>query len=109
MGGSGQRDTLRQVDLAFQWPLARKWYAVGRYNYSLRDKKALEQLAGFEYNDGCWGVRVVGQRYVTDLTHTKNAVFFQLELKDLGGIGNNPLDVLRLSIPGYSPINETRQ
>lgn len=109
VGGSGQRDTLRQVDLAFQWPLARKWYAVGRYNYSLRDKKALEQLAGFEYNDGCWGVRVVGQRYVTDLTHTKNAVFFQLELKDLGGIGNNPLDVLRLSIPGYSPINETRQ
>jgi LPS-assembly protein len=107
VGTSTQRDTLRQVDIAGQWPIVRKWYAVARQNYSLRDKKPLEQLVGIEYNQGCWSARVVAQRYVTDLTRTKNAVFLQLELKDLSSIGNNPLETLRLAIPGYSKINET--
>ncbi|KZE34344.1 LPS biosynthesis protein [Crenobacter luteus] len=109
VGFGGVRAPLRQVDVAAQWPVARKWYVVARNNYSLTDKTALEQLAGVEYNDGCWTARVVGQRYVTDLTNTKNAVFLQLELKDLGGIGSNPVDTLRLAIPGYSKINDPRQ
>lgn len=107
IGSGSERDTLRQVDVAGQWPIAPRWYAVVRQNYSLRDKKALEQLAGVEYNDGCWSMRVVGQRYVTDLDKTKNAVFLQLELKDFSSVGSNPLNALRLAIPGYSPINET--
>lgn len=105
----GSLGPLRQVDVAGQWPLAKKWYAVARYNYSLQDKKALEQLAGVEYNDGCWTARLVGQRYVSDSNTTKNAVYLQLELKDLGGIGSNPIDTLRLAIPGYSKINDIRQ
>jgi LPS-assembly protein len=107
VGTSSQRDVLRQVDIAGQWPIARRWYAVARQNYSLRDRKPLEQLLGVEYNQGCWSTRLVAQRYVTDLTQTKNAVFLQLELKDLSSIGNNPLETLRLAIPGYSKINET--
>lgn len=107
VGTSSQRDVLRQLDIAGQWPIARQWYAVARQNYSLRDKKALEQLAGIEYQHGCWSARLVAQHYVTDLTKTKNAFFLQLELKDLSSIGNNPLETLRLAIPGYSKINET--
>ncbi|MFN4236317.1 MAG: LPS-assembly protein LptD [Vogesella sp.] len=107
VGSSTQRDALRQVDIAGQWPLAQRWYAVARQNYSLRDRKPLEQLLGLEYNQGCWSTRLVGQRYVTDLTKTKNAVFLQLELKDLSSLGSNPMDTLRLAIPGYSKINET--
>ncbi|KMN37542.1 LPS biosynthesis protein [Chromobacterium sp. LK1] len=97
---------LRQVDIAAQWPIAKKWYALGRYNYSLADRKPLEQLAGFEYNDGCWSARMVGQRYVSDLTTTKNAIYFQLEFKGLGGFGNNPVNTLKLAIPGYSKTND---
>ncbi|MCW3481757.1 LPS-assembly protein LptD [Neisseriaceae bacterium JH1-16] len=100
-------ETLRQVDLGVQWPIAKRWYALARLNYSLNQSKPLEQLAGFEYNDGCWTLRLVGQRYVTDLVNTKNKFFVQVELKDLAGVGNNPLNTLRLSIPGYSKINET--
>ena len=107
VGSSNMRDALRQIDIAGQWPIAKRWYGVARQNYSLRDKKPLEQLAGVEYNDGCWSMRVVGQRYVTDLNRSKNAVFLQLELKDFSSVGNNPLNTLRLSIPGYSKINET--
>lgn len=105
LGIGEERGTLRQIDIAGQWPLAPRWYGVARYNYSLRDKKALEQLAGVEYNDGCWSLRLVGQRYVTDVNQRKNAVFIQLELKDFSSVGNNPLNTLRLSIPGYSQTN----
>ena len=49
---------------------------------------------------------MVGQRYVDSLNSHKNAVFFNLQLKDLSNIGNNPSEKLRLAIPGYSPTHE---
>jgi LPS-assembly protein len=98
--------TVDQFDVSGQWPLSSKWYAVGRYNYSLRDKRALETIAGVEYNAGCWAVRVVGQRLAA-ITGTPNeTLFFQLELNDFGSIGTNPIGLLRRSIPGYGKINE---
>ncbi|GGY10019.1 LPS-assembly protein LptD [Paludibacterium paludis] len=97
-----RRDYLRQLDIAVQWPLTKNVYALARNNYSLRDRKNLEQLAGVEYNQGCWSVRLVGQRYVTNLVTTRTAYFIQLELKGIGGLGSNPIDTLRLAIPGYS-------
>lgn len=103
---SGYYGKIDQIDVAGQWPIARRWYVIGRHNYSFAEKKSLEQLAGFEYNDGCWILRVVGQRYASDINTTKNAVFIQLELKNLGGIGTDPFETLRQSIPGYSKINE---
>ncbi|POZ63284.1 LPS-assembly protein LptD [Chromobacterium alticapitis] len=97
---------MRQVDVAAQWPVARRWYAIGRYNYSLIERKPIERLAGFEYNDGCWSARMYSQRYVTDPQTTKNAWFFQLELRGLGALGNGSVqDTLRLAIPGYTKTN----
>lgn len=98
--------TVDQIDVAGQWPLSSKWYAVGRYNYSMRDKRALETIAGIEYNAGCWAVRVVGQRLAAISGTPNETLFFQLELNDLGSIGTNPIGLLRRSIPGYGKINE---
>ncbi|WP_022654234.1 LPS-assembly protein LptD [Aquaspirillum serpens] len=100
------RDTLRQLDIAAQWPVARNWYVVARENYSLRDKRSLEHLLGVEYHADCWAIRAVGQRYVSGVNQSSNGVFLQLELNELGGLGSNPLETLRLAIPGYSKINE---
>ncbi|WP_197693948.1 LPS-assembly protein LptD [Vogesella sp. LIG4] len=105
LDNAGNYGPLRTVDVAAQWPIARNWYAVGRQNYSLQDKKVLQRLAGVEYNQGCWIVRVVGERYLTDINQYKNAIYLQLELKDLSSIGSNPMETLRLAIPGYSNIN----
>jgi len=105
LDNGGNYGPLRTVDIAGQWPIARNWYLVARQNYSLQDKKVLQRLAGVEYNQGCWIVRVVGERYLTDVSQYKNAVYLQLELKDLSSIGNNPMETLRLAIPGYSDIN----
>lgn len=99
------RGYVHQIDIGAQWPIARNWYIVVRDNYSLVDRTHLEKLAGLEYNANCWTLRLVGQRYVADTLSTKTAWFLQLELKGIGGLGNNPLNTLRLAIPGYSSVN----
>jgi LPS-assembly protein len=101
--GSQQVD---QFDLAAQWPIAPRWYAVGRFNYSLRDNHPLETIAGFEYNAGCWAGRFVAQRLEAISGSPNTSIFFQLELNDFGSIGSNPLQLLRRSIPGYGKVNE---
>jgi len=98
--------TVDQIDIAGQWPISAKWYAVGRYNYSLRDAQLLEAIAGVEYNAGCWALRVVGQRLEAISGTPNTSVFVQLELNDFASIGSNPLGLLRRSIPGYGKTNE---
>ncbi len=98
------RDVLEQVDTSFQWPITGNWHGVARANYSLKDDKLLAGLAGFEYNACCWALRVVLQRLTTATQTTTTAFFVQLELKGLMGIGNNPLQVLQQSIPGYTSV-----
>jgi len=98
--------TVDQVDFAGQWPISARWYAVGRYNYSLRDNKALEVIAGLEYNASCWSARMVVQRLGAIVGTPNDSLFFQLELNDFGSIGANPIGLLRRSIPGYGKINE---
>ena len=100
--------TLSQLDLAAQWPITHTVYAVGRYNYGLNVRKPIQMLAGLEYKSpcGCWSASVVGERYVTGLNTYKKAIFFNLQLKNLSNLGNNPFEELRLAIPGYSKINE---
>jgi len=95
-----------QFDLAGQWPLSSRIYAVGRYNYSLRDMHPLETIAGLEYNAGCWAGRFVAQRLEAISGSANTSLFFQLELNDFGSVGSNPLQLLRRSIPGYGKTNE---
>lgn len=97
---------IEQFDIAGQWPIASRWYAVGRYNYSLRDKQLLEAIAGVEYNTGCWTGRFVLQRLEALAGSPNTTFFFQLELKDFASVGSNPIQLLRRTIPGYGKVNE---
>jgi len=98
-------DEIEQVDFAAQWPIAARWYGVGRANYSIRDGKWVELLAGLEYRDDCWAVRVVGQSFVTAGESTTTSLLFQLQLNGVASIGTGVVDQLRRSIPGYQPID----
>lgn len=99
-------NNLEQFDTSAQWPIASRWYGVGRVNYSLPDRKIVEGLLGMEYKADCWVFRVVGQRIPTATEKATSAIFFQLELNGLTRLGSNPLDALRTSIPGYQLINQ---
>ncbi len=98
-------DPLEQLDVSAQWPLARRWYGVGRVNYSIRDSKPAEALLGLEYKADCWVFRMVAQRTPTATQTATTGFFLQLELNGLSRLGSNPLEALRSSIPGYQKVN----
>jgi LPS-assembly protein len=97
---------VHQVEISGQWPTFTGWYAVGRVNYSLIDRRLLEGLWGLEYNGGCWVFRGVVQRIqaLTDITST--AIYLQLEFNGLGQIGMaDATTLLKRGVPGYSVTN----
>jgi len=98
-------DLIDQTDISFQWPIKGGWTALGRWNYSTRDSRMLEGLAGFEYDGGCWALRAVAHRFATSLNAVSTSFFVQLELNGVSRIGSNPLDVLRRNVGGYTRLD----
>jgi LPS-assembly protein len=97
-----QDPTLKQTDISFLWPLSRQWHVIGRRYYSLLDHRALETLAGFEYQSCCWRTQIVNRRYVNDdLGETRKSLYIQFELKGLTSIGDSIESVLENGILGY--------
>lgn len=116
-----QSAQLHQIDVAAQWPLTHRWYALTNLDYSLLGRGGrptdlsytspgrawVETVLGFEYKADCWVGRLVVQRYSTDggISRT-TTVFLQIDLNGFTSIGTrSPLDQLRRSIPGYQRIN----
>ena len=98
-------DLEKFVDVSAQWPFAKRWYGVGRVDYSLKTRRVAEGLLGVEYKADCWVARIVGQRIPTGTQQATTALFFQLELNGLSKLGSNPLEALRASVPGYQIVN----
>ena len=93
---------IEQTDLSFRWPLNPSWSVVGRWNYAIPEGRSPDLFAGVEYHGCCFGARVVGRRYLTNLDGDFNTgVFLQLELKGLAGVGRNTVNFLHQAIPGY--------
>ena len=106
------KNNLDQINASTQWPLGNGFYGLARLNYSIRDKSFIENIAGVEYDAGCWQSRFVIQRVQTlgvavpgstsSTTGPANyAMFFQLELGGMTSIGSNPLQLINRNIPGY--------
>lgn len=99
------RNTLRQIDISTQWPIYKRWHGVARWNYSLQDSRFLEEVAGLEYNEACWTLRLVAQRFATATQQANIGYFLQLELNDMVKMGSDPLNMLKQSVPGYEKFN----
>ncbi|HSM29265.1 MAG TPA: LPS-assembly protein LptD [Woeseiaceae bacterium] len=98
-----RRDSLEQGDVSWSWPLSRKWNFVGRYNYSFRDEKALEEFYGLEYESCCWGLRLVSRRYISTRDGTRDTTYgLQLVLKGMASVGTAADKLLERGILGYS-------
>src|SRR5437899_3593764 len=96
---------LKQVDLSAQWPIAGRWYGVGRFNYSLVDSRIVEGIGGLEYGADCWTSRIIMQRFALTAGTSSSSVFLQLELNGFSALGSNPLEALKGNLPGYQRIN----
>lgn len=93
---------IQQTDLAAIWPINENFSLIGRHNYSLRDDRLLEALAGIEYGQCCWRLRAIVRRYATGTADDLNTAFLlQLELNGLGRLGANIDSALERGIYGY--------
>ena len=119
-----QRGISEVVDMGFQWPINDLWgdkgqnlgsgqgqgggryYAVGRLNYSLQDKKLVDAVMGVEYDGCCWIGRVVLQRTQNGITTANTRILFQLELVGFSRLGSNPLETLKANVPRYQYLRE---
>ena len=112
-----------QVELAWQWPIYGQpitsrgadsrgcggaWYSAGRVQYSLRDKRLTDSVAGFEYDAGCWVLRFGLERLSTGRAETNTRFMLQLELIGLSQLGSNALKVLKDNVPGYRRLSSDR-
>ncbi len=97
-----REDSLEQTDVSLLWPLTPRWHLIARHNYSLRDERILETLAGLEYQSCCWRMRVVSRRFVDDdFGNTDRSLYFQFDLKGLTSIGTSLESLLDHGILGY--------
>jgi LPS-assembly protein len=119
-----QRGNSEQIDIGWQWPLNDlwgdrgedrgpgvglgdgRWYAVGRLNYSLQDRKLVDTVVGLEYDAGCWITRVVYEQLQRSSNSANRRILLQLELVGFSRLGSNPLKTLRDNIPRYQFLRE---
>jgi LPS-assembly protein len=117
-------DGNKSVDVSWQWPLndlwgdkgkdlgpgrgqgGGRWYAVGRLNYSLQDRKLTDGVLGFEYDGCCWIGRVVLERLTTGQATANTRIMFQLEFVGFAAIGASPMRTLTQNIQRYQPLRQ---
>ena len=93
---------IEQADLSFLYPLNPTWSLVGRYYYSIKDRKPLETVAGVQWDSCCVAVRLVGRQYIHNREGDLNdSIMLEIEFKGLGSAGQDTRRTLRRAILGY--------
>lgn len=105
------KDNYKQVDFAGVWRFNDAWRGFWRWNYSVEYDKTLDAIAGVEYADCCWGVRVMARQKRSSATSTdkpNTSVYVEFVLNGLGNVGNSTSGTLKSVIPHYRPISYER-
>ena len=87
-----------------EWPVFKKYRLLGRWGYDALTTKTLNTLVGLQYDEDCWTARFAYSQARNTSQITTTQVLFQLEFRGFGSVGNNPVDVMRLNVPGYQPV-----
>lgn len=100
--------TIDQSDVSGTWPVSEEWALIGRWNYDHANKRNLETIAGVEYTNCCYTVRVIARQWIDNdalfygLEDDNTGAFIQFELKGLGSLlGGNVRGILNNGISGY--------
>ena len=98
-----RQNLLEQGNISWSWPISETWNVLGHYNYSIKDKRTLEQFYGLEYESCCWAVRMVYRQYVSTRDGQEDtSLGIQLVLKGMTSIGTKADKLLERGILGYS-------
>ncbi len=99
----------RQIDASVAWPLTAQWRLLAASNWSLRDDRNIESLAGVQYDSCCWRLRVVARQFLErddsadDGVNQASNLFIELTLKGLGPVGDDAGALLDRAIVGFDP------
>ena len=103
-----RRDEIEQTDFSLKWPISRHYSLLGRWNYDLVSGRTIEGMAGIEYNDCCWRMRLIARHYLESPSgrqfadvEADDGIFFQIVFKGLAGVGTKLESMLQDSIRGY--------
>ena len=124
-GYNFSRASSEQIQLGWQWPIYRSdakpvgaasgcggtLYGVGRVNYSLRDSRITDSIAGLEYDATCWVGRLVAQRLSTASNEATTRLSLQVEFVGLSrlAVGANSVQLLKDNVPGYQLLRDVRR
>lgn len=108
LGYRFQRHSIDQTDMAVLWPISKRYSLIGRWNYDVNSRRTIEGLAGIEYNDCCWKLRLVGRRYLDTPSArlfadavSRTGIFIQVVFKGLASLDDSVESLLSESIQGY--------
>ena len=99
------RPITEQANASVYYPINDTWSVFGAYEYSLEASEMVESMAGFEYDDCCWRVRLLYMRYVDTLVgdivdfndpnlERESSFQVQVMLKGMGGFGGRVDELL---------------
>ena len=71
----------------------------------MEDSRLVDTLAGLEYQQDCWLLRFVIQRFATTTQLATTNFYLQLELNGLTSVGSSAANLLKRNIPGYQSLN----
>ncbi len=102
---------LEQTDTSFVYAINNQYRTFFRWNYSLKDNKDIDTIAGVAYDSCCWSIQLLAQRRLKNSTTDNNAydnsILVQFVFKGLGSVsGSSARDTLEQSIYSY---NDTLQ
>ncbi|MGV8941627.1 MAG: LPS assembly protein LptD [Lysobacter sp.] len=102
LGYRYRRDLTEQADFSFLYPINPTWSVVGRYYYSIDDRKLLESIAGVQWESCCMAVRLIARRYIRERNgELDDSLRLEFELKGLGSAGQKTESILSRAILGY--------
>ncbi|MEE2729633.1 MAG: LPS-assembly protein LptD [Pseudomonadota bacterium] len=102
-----ESESIKQSDFSFLWSISQRWGIIGRWGFDLEQQRSYDNILGFEYESCCWRARVVNRRYLKEsndadqVVEASQGIYFQFELKGLGGLGGAVDRMLDDAISGY--------
>jgi LPS-assembly protein len=98
--------TTDQYNISGQWPLTREVSVLGRWGYDALTTRTLNTLVGLEWTRDCWTFRGAYSQMLNTSVITTTQVLFQIEFRGFASAGSNPVDIMKLNVPGYMPTSK---
>ena len=98
--------TTDQYNVSGQWPITRELSVLGRWGYDALTTKTLNTLAALEWTRDCWTLRAAYSQMLNTSQITTTQILFQIEFRGFGSAGSNPVDIMKLNVPGYLPTSK---